>query len=311
MRKQNGHGVKGYGYDRLMADLVRLREQYAFVRVEFIGESVLGRPIPAVRIGSGGRKIHYNAAFHANEWITSMFMMAFAADYAAAVESGGLIGGRAAADLFASATLYAVPMVNPDGVDLVLNGVHPAHPYGRELLRWNGGNADFSGWKANIRGVDLNDQFPAYWEAEQARRGQAGPGPRDFGGPAPLSEPEAAAMAEYTRLHGFDLVIAFHTQGREIYWNYRGLEPRISRRIADKLAAASGYCPVELTGSDAGYKDWFIREFRRPGFTVEAGCGTNPLPVSQFAAVYREVRPLMALALDEDLFDPEAPGLES
>ena len=35
-------------------------------------------------------------------------------------------------------------------------------------------------------------------------------------------------------------------------------------------------------------KDWFIQEFRKPGFTIELGLGVNPLPISQFDEIYRE-----------------------
>lgn len=107
-------------------------------------------------------------------------------------------------------------MVNPDGVELVLNGISPDHPYQANLLEWNGEQPDFSNWKANIRGVDLNDQFPAHWEEEAERRGQLGPGPRDYGGETPLSEPEAAALARFTECHPFELVVALHTQGRDL-----------------------------------------------------------------------------------------------
>ncbi|MNP81921.1 Gamma-D-glutamyl-L-diamino acid endopeptidase 1 [compost metagenome] len=50
---------------------------------------------------------------------------------------------------------------------------------------------------------------------------------------------------------------------------------------------------MKLEGSDAGYKDWFIQEFGKPGFTVEAGFGVNPLPLSHFASVYQEVSAIM------------------
>ena len=40
--------------------------------------------------------------------------------------------------------------------------------------------------------------------------------------------------------------------------------------------------------SFAGYKDWFIKVFRRPGFTIEAGSGENPLPIGQFEEIYRD-----------------------
>jgi g-D-glutamyl-meso-diaminopimelate peptidase len=64
-----------------------------------------------------------------------------------------------------------------------------------------------------------------------------------------------------------------------------------------RLGRASGYEPVKLSGSDAGYKDWFIQHFRRPGFTVEAGYGENPLPMSKFDAIYVELQPLLLEAL--------------
>lgn len=67
--------------------------------------------------------------------------------------------------------------------------------------------------------------------------------------------------------------------------------------MAWKLGQVSGYQPVKLTGSDAGYKDWFIQQFRRPGFTVEAGYGENPLPMSQFDRIYVELQPLLLEAL--------------
>jgi g-D-glutamyl-meso-diaminopimelate peptidase len=93
------------------------------------------------------------------------------------------------------------------------------------------------------------------------------------------------------------MAVAFHTQGEEIYWNYRGMEPAISKRMADKLAQASGYQSLKLAGSDAGYKDWFIQQFRRPGFTIEAGQGINPLPIEQFDSLYGKVEPLMVEAM--------------
>ena len=136
---------------------------------------------------------------------------------------------------------------------------------------------DFSGWKANISGVDLNDQFPANWDLERARNPKK-PGPRDYGGESPLSEPEAIAMADLTRRRDFARVLAFHTQGEVIYWGFENLEPPESEVLVNEFSRVSGYEPVQTIESYAGYKDWFIQEWRRPGFTVELGTGKNPLP---------------------------------
>ncbi|WP_244861485.1 M14 family metallopeptidase [Paenibacillus vini] len=277
----------------------RLLQKYDVLRSRQIGTSVLGQPLFALIVGDGPEKVHINAAVHANEWITAPLLLRFVEELAAARSAGDTCGLDAV-------TLWAVPMANPDGADLAQDGIPPGCAWAEELAAWNGGSGDFRRWKANIRGVDLNDQFPACWELERERRGLAAPAPQDYGGPHPLSEPEAAALAGLTRAERFSRVLSLHTQGKEIYWNYRDREPQEAEAMAERLAAASGegsdgsngsgggYHAVKLSGSDAGYKDWFIDEFRRPGFTVEAGEGVNPLPVEQFDDIYKGLAPILA-----------------
>jgi len=287
-----------YGYDEMMADLELLSQRYPFLGIETIGTSVLGRPIPAVRLGTGAKEVHYNGSVHANEWITSVLLMKFIETYARAYQEGRNIGTFHIPTLFAQNSLWIVPMVNPDGVELVQEGITPDNPYYEQVLAINGGSRDFRFWKANIRGVDLNDQFPANWEREVARRGVRAPAPRDYPGPYPLSEPESRALAEFTRNHDFRLVIAFHTQGEVIYWGYNNLEPAESERIARIFSDVSGgYQPIRTVDSDAGYKDWFIQEWRRPGFTVELGRGVSPLPISQFWDIWGRAIGILLVAL--------------
>lgn len=288
-----------YGFRELEADIARLQSVYPFLTAETIGQSVMGKPIYSLSLGKGPREIHVNGAVHANEWVTSAVLMKFMERAAASLAGELAIGGINASRLFSTCCLRAIPMVNPDGVELSQEG-SAGHPLRDELLRMNGGSGRFHRWKANIRGIDLNDQFPAYWSEEAARRGVAGPGPRDYGGSAPLTEPEALALADYTRRKSPALVLSFHAQGREIYWNYRGLEPADSTLWADRFARVSGYRAVRLEGSDAGFKDWFIYEFGRPGFTVEVGWGMNPLPVSQCGDICEEVLAIIVEALREE-----------
>lgn len=280
---------ESYGFDEMVNDLETLRVTHPFIKVDSIGTTVMGRSIPVVKIGYGKKEVHYNGSFHANEWITTLLLMKFIEVYAKAYASGKKIGSFNIKGLFDSASLWVVPMVNPDGVQLVQGKIDTSTTFFTNALKINHGSRDFSDWKANIRGVDLNDQFPAYWETEVSRRGETIPAPRDYPGTAPLSEPEARAMAEFTSAHNFRLVSAFHTQGEEIYWGYRGLEPNESRQIVNRLIEVSGYQAIRYVESDAGYKDWFIQDWRRPGFTVECGHGINPLPISQFWEIWGKV----------------------
>ena len=34
-----------------------------------------------------------------------------------------------------------------------------------------------------------------------------------------------------------------------------------------------------VSRGDCDYKDWFILNYNRPGFTIEVGLGTNPIPI--------------------------------
>jgi g-D-glutamyl-meso-diaminopimelate peptidase len=280
-------GRQNYDYALMMSDIRRLQNVYPFLRIPAIGESVLGKSIPEVLVGNGGKRVHYNGSFHANEWITTPVLMTFLNDYLLALTNQSSIRGLSMSRFYQQTTLSVVPMVNPDGVDLVLNGPPTVSPWNNRVIQLNNGSRDFSGWKANIRGVDLNDQFPARWELEKERN-PTRPGPRDYPGERPLSEPEAIAMAEVTRNRDFARVLAFHTQGEVIYWGFENLEPPESETIVNEFARVSGYQPVKTIESYAGYKDWFIQDWRRPGFTVELGRGVNPLPISQFDEIYQE-----------------------
>ncbi len=291
---QNHLGRSFYLNEDVAVQCGQLARTYPFTAAHIIGNSVLGQPIMALRCGYGPRLIHINGAFHGNEWITSALIMRFMNELCATYAGfDAMPEARSLAKLCQEVTVWAVPMVNPDGAELAQCGVHPSHPLYRELLDWNNGEADFRGWKANVRGVDLNDQFPAFWEEEKERRAVKGPAPSDYCGPYPLSEPESAALAMLTARIPFLAVAALHTQGEEIYWNYRGYEPPQAEAMAARLESVSGYKAVKLEGSDAGYKDWFIKQYGRPGFTIEAGLGTTPLPLEQFEEIYSKMQPLL------------------
>jgi len=281
-----------YTYDIMKRDLEGLKARYPFIGLGSIGKSELGKELYYVKLGTGPNKVFYNASHHAIEWITTVLLMKFIENFAKAYALGQSIEGYNIKDIWNKSTIYLVPMVNPDGVDLVLDGLNPSNPYYNDLIKWNNGSLDFSkNWSANIRGVDLNHNYDAMWQASkdaEASYGVYGPGPTRYSGTAPESESESKAVANFTRENNFRLVIAYHTQGQVIYWNYQNLATDEAKRIAIIFSQLSGYKLGETTGitSYAGYKDWFIEKYRRPGYTIEVGLGVNPLPISQFDKIY-------------------------
>ena len=276
--------------------------RYPFLRTGELGRSVLGRPIQSLCLGRGENRVLYNAAHHANEWITALVLLRFAEELAAAYAAGGQIQGRDAAELLDYATICLVPLVNPDGVDLVTGDLEgtQALTEAREIAAAYPRFPFPGGWKANIRGTDLNLQYPAGWEearAIKASQGVVSPAPADYVGPAPLNAPEARAMADFTRRFDPALILAYHSQGEVIYWKYRDREPAGSRQIAELFSRLSGYAVEETPYASgfAGYKDWFIQDFDRPGYTVEVGRGVTPLPLSDFPGIYLQNEGILSL----------------
>jgi g-D-glutamyl-meso-diaminopimelate peptidase len=284
-----------FGSGILMKQITTLKKLFPFINVRTIGTSVLGNPIQEIRIGKGMKKVHMNASFHANEWITTMVLMNLVNQYLISLTNRSAIRGINTINLYNETELSIVPMVNPDGVDLVLNG--PPTSRHEQVLNINEGSNEFVHWKANIRGVDLNNQFPANWEVEQERKVPKSPAPRDFPGKSYLSEPEAIAMAQLIKSNQYDRILAFHTQGEEFYWGYEGFEPPESEVLAKEFERMSGYKAIRNVDSHAGFKDWYIQEYKRPGFTIELGRGINPLPLSQFKDILQKVEGIFLASL--------------
>ena len=204
-----------YCYDIMYLNLRALKIRYPFIEIFSAGRSAMNQEIYGARLGRGDINVLYNASHHANEWITTPVRMKFLEDFAGNYLEGLGLYGRDARTLFDRVTLSLVPMVNPDGVDLVTGQLKPESSAYKTAQSMNYLELPFpSGWKANIRGVDLNVNYPAGWDIARAQKFEAGyiaPGPRDYVGPFPLSEPESMAMAELTMELRPRLTLSYHT----------------------------------------------------------------------------------------------------
>lgn len=264
-----------YTYTDLTHDIRTFSAQCPRIPVFSIGKSLGGRSIYALKLGSGPRRIFFSGAYHGTEHLTAKVLVAFAQ---------GLASGEYASHINLDDTsLYIVPMVNPDGIELAAGGVY---------------------WQANARGVDINHNFDALWalsKETEAAHGANAPGPTRYGGEYPESEPETKAVADFTRQNNFDMVMALHSQGEVIYYDFCGLIPDGTEEYLEKFESVSRYRRAMPEGIAAygGYKDWFIKKYKKPGFTVEIGLGENPLPMSDFDEVFSGVLPILLAAANQ------------
>ena len=269
-------------YKTLEGYVKSLRDRFDDLQIATCGKSVLGREIYALLMGRGQRTVVFVGGTHGQEWLTSIILMRFCED----ILSGESFCGYSAEELLSGVRLVVIPELNPDGIEIALQRRADS-----ETL-----------WNANARGVDINHNFNADWYALrdfEEKQGILGPSPRRYGGPYPESEPETKAITRFLRSVDVDMLISFHSQGEEIYYEYGNNTPEKSLYIAKILASLTEYTLVKNEGHCAGggLKDWFIEERRKPAFTIEIGKGQNPLPIADADEIYERIAPAMAVSL--------------
>lgn len=297
-----------YGYEQMKSDAEKLKGMYPdIIDIGTIGKSVEGRDLLLIKLGRGDKRIVLAGAHHAREYITSTFLMETIDEYARAYETAGTYGEFDIKALLDEATIYIVPMVNPDGVNLVQNGIDSvADP--EKVKSMYMVKDSYSEWKANINGVDLNRQYPCLWDK---KKGPDGPSSENYMGTGPATEPEVRAMMNLCKEKGFLLAASFHSKGEIIYWADSGTEAAIpaDNTIAQTLADITGYklMPVSQDPADyaAGFENWFRQDFKRPAFCIEltpVGNGSAPHDDSEFTSlVWNKAKYLCAELLQQAL----------
>lgn len=257
-----------------------------FKNAFIIGRSLLNRCIYCIPIGGGPLNVVFAAAFHSLEYLTAPALLNFAEEFTKMKEYHDKVSA------------FFIPMINPDGIDIAQHGIDPKNQLHQKLIRFTG-IIDFQNqWQANAAGVDINHNFDANWQSIREN-----PSSTKYGGPFPESEPETRAISNFLRKCQPELFIAFHSQGKEIYYDFNGMENKRSKSIAEQIAEQCRYRVSTPIGTAAfgGAKDWYIQEFSKPSFTIELGYGKNPLPVSDLSEMIRDTRIICLSAINEIL----------
>lgn len=286
---------------RQRCDLLRaLCEKHPVLQRGTLTHSLCQRSVEYLEIGNQRHPVLFAGAFHGMEWMTTLVLLRFADQLCDAMETGRRMSEVDIGAFLRRRGVVIVPCVNPDGVEISLHGSVAAGSYQELVYHVSGG--DTSHWQANARGVDLNHNYDAGWEALHRMEQKAGivsAAPTRYGGPHPESEPETQGITALCRTRSFRHALAFHSQGEEIYWQYGEQMPEKAQLMAQVLATSSGYAlsTPEGLAFGGGFKDWFLTECKRPAFTIEIGKGSNPLPIEDFDKIYQDLEEMLALSV--------------
>ena len=233
-----------------------------------VSYSTLGQPIYGVHLGNySGKQIFIEAGIHAREYPSSLVVIKMI-EY---MSTQNLNGG-----------VYVVPLSNPDGARIVLDGIDwiQCQKLKDYLLNINDGSTDFSQWKADAMGVDLNVNFDALWG--EGTQNVFCPAPGNFVGFYSESEREVRELIDFSYRIRPALTLSYHTKGDVIYYGFELLsesELTRDREIADFISTINGYTPTQTVGSVGGYSDWASEYLKVPAYTIEVAPASAPTPV--------------------------------
>lgn len=297
-----------YSYDQMSRDINSLKSRYgSHMQVNTIGTSLDGRSLYEIIIGNPNASKHIliHAGIHAREYMTPLLVMKQAEHLLAFYDSGNY-QGRNLSDILSGVAIHIVPMVNPDGITISQFGVSALRSSSlRQTVNQCYAQDQADGrttqsfdryqalWKANGRGVDLNQNFPALWDS--ITTGPSHASYANYKGTSALSEPESQALANLANSRNWALTISYHSMGNLVYWDFAGNKvSEQSKALADLVTGISGYRTNGSSGK-GGFKDYVqTKDNPIPSLTIEVGSVACPMPASEFGNVWNSNQAILA-----------------
>ena len=296
-----------YMYDDLCNDLTELRNTYGSkMKLNSIGLSADNRSIFEIVIGTNNAKrdIYFVAGICGAEYMTSLVAMK-QVEYYLHYYDAGYYDGYSFADLFDNVRLHIIPMLNPDSVEISQHlraGIRKSE-LNDKLKEWHDRDQTSGGvnlnmdnylqlFMANAEGTDIRKNFPYQWDLAASN---AEPGSKGYRGNEAGDSAEVKALLHSISTSKPALLIAYHTTGSKIYYQYGQSEEILSKaksygtllgkmmtyELSEKKMGEEGY------GSVSGYCN---NVAAIPSLTVHLGNGSAPLHLNEFSAIWNACR---------------------
>lgn len=289
-----------YTYEEMCEDLGWLSYAYPDrLSYEMAGQSADGRDIPVVLFGNpeAEQTVFVQAAIHGREHLTALLVMEQLEYYAKNYDTESY-QGMTYRDIFSKVCLLVVPMSNPDGVTISQIGTESIRSEELRSLVESFYERDGAGvtrdyfyrrYKANAKGVDLNRNFAYGWEEFG---GTKAPAADRYKGTAPGSEPETQILMELTQSRDTAVALSYHATGSVLYWDFgqTGSFREKCLSFVKTVNGLTGYRIVYAASEkqdEAGYCEWAAGICGIPEVTIEIGTVAAPLPITEFAGVWK------------------------
>lgn len=278
-----------YSYNKYIADAKSLAKQYeAILQYVTIGKSHDNRDIVLLKLGVGKQYMICCSGVHARENVNPIVILRIIEYYADLYvnhkqqkfdlksklnqenlhlkeEYELMLYGACIYELLQTFTILFVPLLNPDGYMISLDGYDAIQDQTLQQICMNR-EIPSKEWKFNARGVDINRNFPSkLWRPKNGSEQAA-------------SENETKALISLFHEYPTKGFLDFHSRGKQIYY-YRSMLPerynKLQLEIANRLKKITNYELIppedEIESGDTGGNTvhYYSEYFFKPALTIE------------------------------------------
>ena len=246
---------------RIIEDLIK---EYSFLNVQLAGRTVTGRGIFSLSLGNNKNNAIYIGSIRGSDGLSGLILFLFIERLCRAVKNNHTLASVNVRRALSLSGVTVIPCLNPDGREIHLRGAAGAGSMSSFVSSFY--NTEKPLWNGNAAGVDINRNFIF---SDVAREAVRSPAPDLFRGDYPESEAETRALTRLCRLRKFRHCMELFRGEEGISYRSREEEPVCSQMMA-KILSCSCDLPVnaEISSAESGIRDWFIKEFRRPAFSL-------------------------------------------
>lgn len=269
-----------YFLNDIYEDIDILCERHnSILKKETIGKSVEGRDIVALRLSSFNKvkpAVLLVGGIHAREDFSVMLCMKMIDYYCYYYNKENEFDDFNVKDIIDSVDLCFIPVSNPDGLNIIHNGLESSQNYMKlkDMKIWG---EDHTYWKANANGVDLNKNFDdGNWDIRLCVPGTDIPCSDRFKGFSPNSEPETRALVDFCNRNNFSIMVSYHCSGNCTFWAdsgthdmFQGLDEKIMNELGEKYIYRKTKISKDPAVYGCGFENWFRVRMKRPAFCIE------------------------------------------
>ena len=283
-----------YTYSEMATDITQLKNKYSeFITVRSLGTSYDKRNIYNIILGNldAPNKLLVIGSTHARAYMTTQRIMKQIELYCSHYFTG-IYDKKYFSEILDETCIYFVPMLNPDGVTISQSGPFGINNplYRNKVIKmcntFGKGNSNYyTRWKANVRGVDLNQNNPALININN---GVTSPRSEGYKGSFPASEKESKLLINLFKEIKPNAVCSYHATGSIIYWKYgqSGTQLKKSEKLFNVTNKLTGYTPVSSVSKGAGFSNWTSSIMKTPSMTIEIGVNPCPLKITEFPSIW-------------------------